>query len=299
MPPPSVLWSETDALNQIAAFVRAACPELQAADVYRAQPGASPAKWGVAVVIFPLTTIPEYASPFGAESDSAQRQRWQVQVTAAAAGNWTVTLLGQSAAPFVAGPGDTPATIATGLMAAVDALALPVTTSAVAPPPPGTFQVLGDVAGASLGVSVQAPVGGVVSLTVVDDNIRRAVWNWGVYRVRLIFRDAPSAQAVPTAGPRYLAAMLADRVRMWLQASSLPATNGLAYPYRRDQLQAAPARLSWLRTGDPITASEVENTTWVRVVSYDVEFQTPVGMTHDVPSLDAFGLAAPPVISDP
>lgn len=296
---PVYLWSEVDALNQVAAFVRAACPELQAADVYRAQPGASPAKWGAAVVIFPLTTIPEHASPFGAESDSPQRQRWQVQVTTAAAGNWTVTLLGQTTAPFAAGPGDTPATIAAGLMAAVDALALPVTASAVAPPPPGAFQVLGDVAGESLGVSVQAPVGGVASLAVVDDNIRRAVYNWGVYRVRLIFRDVPSAQAVPTAGPRYLAAMLADRVRLWLQASSLPATNGLAYPYRRDQLQAAPARLSWLRTGDPITASEVENNTWVRVVSYDVEFQTPVGMTHDVPSLDAIGLAQDVVIADP
>ena len=120
-----------------------------------------------------------------------------------------------------------------------------------------------------------------------------------MYRVRLIFRDVPSAQAVPTAGPRYLAAMLADRVRLWLQASSLPVTNGLAYPFRRDQLQAAPARLSWLRTGDPVTASEVENNTWVRVVSYDVEFQTPVGMTHDVPSLDAIGLAAPLVVTDP
>lgn len=294
---PVYLWSEVDALNQVAAFVRAACPELQATDVYRAQPGASPAKWGAAVVIFPLTTIPEYASPFGAESDSAQRQRWQVQVTTAAVGNWTVTLMGQTSAPFVAGPGDTPATIAAGLMAAVDALALPVTTSAVAPPPPGAFQVLGDVAGASLGVSVSAPVGGSVSLTVVDDNIRRAVWNWGVYRVRLFFRDVPSAQAVPS-GPRYVAAMLADRVRLWLQASSLPVTNGLACPYRRDQLQAAPARLSWLRTGDPITASEVENNTWVRVVSYDVEFQTPVGMTHDVPSLDAIGLATQPVIAE-
>lgn len=295
---PVYLWSEVDALNQVAAFVRGACPEVQPADIYRAQSGASPAKWGAAVVIFPLTTVPEYASPFGAESDSAQRQRWQVQVTTAAVGDWTVTLLGQTTSPFAAGPGDTPATIAAGLMAAMNALALPVTTSAVAPPPPGSFQVTGDVAGASLGVSVQAPVGGAASLTVVDDNIRRAVWNWGIYRVRLIFRDVPSAQAVPTAGPRYLAAMLADRVRLWLQASSLPVTNGLAYPYRRDQLQAAPARLSWLRTGDPITASEVEGQTWVRVVSYDVEFQTPVGMTHDVPSLDTIGLA-PPVIADP
>lgn len=295
---PSYLWSETAALNQIAAFVRAACPEVPERDIFRAQPGASPGKFGPTVVIFPLTTVPEYASPFGAESDSPQRQRWQVQVTTAAVGAWSVTLLGQTTAPYVAGGGDTPATIAVGLQAAADALALPVTTSAMAPPPPGAFQVLADVAGVSLGVSVQAPAGGAASLAVVDDNIRRAVWNWGVYRVRLFFRDVPSAQAVPTNGPRYVAAELADRVRLWLQASSLPATNGLAYPYRRDQLQAAPARLSWLRTGDPATVSEVEGQTWVRVVSYDVEFQTPVGMTHDVPSLDALGLAADVVVTE-
>lgn len=293
---PSVLWSEEAALDQIEAFLTAACPEVRRGDIYRAQPSAVPGVFGRSIVILPLTPVPEYGSPFGGESDEAQRQRWSVAVTTAAAGEWTVTLLGQTTAPFVAGPGDTPADVVAGLQAAVDALALPVTTQALAPPP-AAFGILGDVAGVSLGVSVSGPPGGAATTAVVDDNVRRAVYNWGVYRVRLLFRDVPSAQAVPAPGVRYVSTILAERVRLWLQASSLPVTNGLAYPYRRDQLQAAPARLSWMQTEGPLSLSVQENTSWVRVVALDVSFQTPVCMTHDVPSLDAVGLAGPVVFT--
>ena len=296
MPPPSVLWSEEAALDQVQAFIVAACPEVQARDIYRAQPSAVPGVFGRSVVILPLTPVPEYQSAFGAESDSPQRQRWSVAVTTAAAGAWTVTLLGQTTTPVVAGPGDSPTAIVAGLRAAVDALGMPVTTQALAPPP-AAFGVLGDVAGASLGVTVQGPPGGAAVTTVVDDNVRRAVYNWGVYRVRLLFRDVPSNQPVPVAGPRYVSTILAERVRLWLQATSLPVTNGMAYPYRRDQLQAAPARLSWLQTEGPLSLSVQENNAWVRVVALDVSFQTPCAMTHDVPSLDAMGLAGPVVFT--
>ena len=119
----------------------------------------------------------------------------------------------------------------------------------------------------------------------------------GVWRVRLIFRDVPSAQQAPAAGYRYLSATLAERVRLWLQASSLPVTNGLAYPYRRDQLQAAPARLSWMQTQAPLSLSQQENGAWVRVVALDVSFQVPCAMTHDVPSLDEVGLSGPVVFT--
>lgn len=295
MPPPSVLWSEEAALDQIHAFIVAACPEVPPTSIYRAQPSAVPGVFGRSIVILPLTAVPEYGSPFGAEADNKQRQRWSVAVTTAAAGSWTVTLLGVTTAPFVAGPGDTPATIVAGLRAAVDALALPVTTQALAPPP-AAFGILGDVAGASLGVSVQGPAGGAATTTVVDDNVRRAAYNWGVYRVRLLFRDVPSAQAQPASGVRYVSTMLAERVRLWLQATSLPVTNGLAYPYRRDQLQAAPARLSWLQT-EALYLPMQENGAWVRVVALDVSFQTPVALIHDVPSLDAMGLAGPIVFT--
>src|SRR5690606_1103479 len=116
-----------------------------------------------------------------------------------------------------------------------------------------------------------------------DDNIRRAIWNLGVWRVRLVFRDTPSSQQVPASGARYVSGLLAEKTRLMLQATSLPVTNGSAYPYRRDQLQAAPARLSWLSTSAPITLDVQENGAWVRQVALDVDFQTPVALTHDVP----------------
>lgn len=293
---PVVLWDEAAALDRLRALVVAACPEVEPRNIYRAQPSVVPGVFGASVVLLPLTPVPEYASPFGAESDEAQRQRWQVAVTAPAAGAWTVTLLGATTAPFVAGPGDSPAVIAAGLRAAVNALGLAVTTEAVAPPP-AAFGVLADAAGVSLGLTVQGPPGGAAQTTVVDDCIRRAVYNWGVWRVRLIFRDVPSAQQVPATGYRYLSATLAERARLWLQATSLPVTNGLAYPYRRDQLQAAPARLSWMQTEGPVSLSQQENGAWVRVVGLDVSFQVPCAMTHDVPSLDAMGLSGPVVFS--
>ncbi len=294
---PIILWNEESALDQIAALIIAACPEVQARDIYRAQPSAAPGVFGRSIVILPLTPIPEELSAFPTESDAAQAQKWQVAVTTAAAGAWTVTVLGTTTAPFVAGGGDSPAVIAAGLRAAVDALALDVTTAAVAPPP-AAFTITGDTAGDSLGVTVSAPVGGAYALTVLDDNIRRASYNWGVYRVRLMFRDVPSAQQVPASGVRYVANTCAEKTRRWLQATSLPVTNGLAYPYRWDQLQAAPAYLSWAKTDTLPALSVQENGAWVRVVALDVTFQTPVCMTYDVPSLDAVGLASWPVITD-
>ena len=294
---PTVLWDEVAAYDQVRAFLVAACaPEVQAGNIYRARPAASPASFGrPSVVIVPLGTAPAYASPGGMESDAAQRQRWSVAVTTAAAGDWTATVLGETTPAFVAGAGDSAADIAVGLRALVDGLGVAVSTQALAPPP-AAFGVLGDVAGASLGVTVTAPVGGAYALTVIDDNIRRAVWNLGTWRVRLVFRDVPSAEQVPVSGVRYVSGALAERVRLWLQATSLPVTNGSAYPYRRDQLQAAPARLSWLSTSNPITLDTQENGAWVRQVALDVDFQTPVALTHDVPSLDAMGLAVVPVV---
>ena len=293
MPPPFILWDESAALDQLAAFVRAACPEVAPVDVYRARPAATPAKFGGSpvVVLLPLTPIPEDRGPFGEQSDSAQVQVWQVTITAAGdPGAWIATILGQQAAPYAAGGGDTPTDIAVGVRAAVDGMGVAVTTAAAVPANPAAFRVVGDVAGTSLGVSLAVPTGGAFTLEVVDDNIRRAVWNLGLWRVRVICRDVPSAQAVPASGYRYLAATLAERIRRWLQATSLPATNGLAYPYRRDQLQATPARLSWRQTSAPISLDEVDGGAWTRVVALDVEFEVPVAMTHDVPSLDAISL---------
>jgi hypothetical protein len=43
----------------------------------------------------------------------------------------------------------------------------------------------------------------------------------------------------------------------------------------------------------------LENGAWVRTVGLDVDFQTPVAMTYDVPSLDALAPSlASPVLMD-
>lgn len=299
MPGPLLLWNEDGAYEALRTFLVSACPEVQPVNVYRARPGAVPgAAQQTSIIIDALTPAPEYLSPAGSESNAPQAQRWLVTVAAAAPGPWTATLLGQTTAPFVAVPADTTTTIAAGLRVSIDALGAPVVTAAG--PAASTFYVTASTAGVSLGLSVAPPPAGAASLAILDDSIRRAVWNWGVWRVRLIFRDVPSSQAVAARAPRSLSAQLVERVRLMLQASSLPVTNGLAYPYHRDLLLAAPSRLSWRQTSTPLPVDLVENGAWVRTVVIDVEFSTPVALTHDVPSLDAVGLAQVPIeIEDP
>lgn len=296
MPPPAIIWDESAAFDALKALVVAAVPEIDARDIYRGRPAATPGKYGPASVnLIPLVAAPEYMSLQGAESESTQRQRWAVTVTTAAAGAWGVSVLGQ-AGQYVAGGGDSAADIAAGLRTAVDGLGVAVTTQALTG---AAFGILGDVAGASLGVTVTPPAGGARTLAVVDDNLVRCVYNWGVWRVRLVFRCTPSTRSQSADPGVYDVSRYLERVRLWLQASSLPVTNGLAYPYRRDQLQNSRARLSWLSTGTPQVFDEVEGGaggTWARVGAIDVAFQCPVGMVHDVPSLDAIGLAADVVI---
>lgn len=296
MPAPSIIWDESAAFDALKALVVAALPEIDARDIYRGRPAATPGKYGPASVnLIPLVAAPEYMSPLGAESESTQRQRWAVTVTTAAAGAWGVSVLGEAGA-YVAGGGDSAADIAAGLRAVVDGLGVAVTTQVLSAT---AFGILGDTAGASLGVTVTPAAGGTRTLAVVDDNLVRCVYNWGVWRVRLVFRCTPSARAQAADPGVYDVSRYLERVRLWLQASSLPVTNGLAYPYRRDQLQNSAARLSWLSTGTPLIFDEVEGGaggTWPRVGAIDVAFQTPVGLVHDVPSLDAIGLAAEVVV---
>jgi hypothetical protein len=230
----------------------------------------------------------------GEESDTAQRQQWAITVDTAAVGAWTIGALGQTAAPFVAGALDTPATIRDGLVAALDALALPLAVTA-----DGTagLAILGDVAGVSLGVGVVTPAGGAATIDIVDDNIRRAVYNWGIYTVRLLIRDTPSAERTPSAGRRSVALGIAERVRLYFQSSALPVVNGSAYPYRSDLLGLANARLSWRQTHAPRSFSEPDAAGWTRGVALDVDFDVPCALLHDVPSLDAILLAAGPDVT--
>ena len=296
MPADTLLWDEDACLDAIKVFVVAACKgAVKSGDVYRWRGSAVPATTTrPSILLAPVNELPVLSSPMGEESDTAQRQRWAITVDAAAAGAWTIGALGQTAAPFVAGAMDTPTTIRDGLVAALDALALAVTASTTGAAEMG---VLGDVAGVSLGVTLTKPAGGAVTIEVVDDNIRRAVYNWGIYTVRLLIRDTPSAERTPSAGRRSVALGIAERVRLWFQSSSLPVVNGSAYPYRSDLLALASARLSWRQTHAPRPFSEQDVGGWTRGVSLDIDFDVPCALLHDVPSLDTIALAAVPDVT--
>ena len=296
MPADTLLWDEDACLDAIKVFVIAACKgAVKSGDVYRWRPSAAPATTTrPSILLAPVNELPVLSSPMGEESDTAQAQRWAITVDTAAEGAWTIGALGETAAPFVAGALDTPTTIRDGLVAALDALALAVTTSTTGATEMG---ILGDVAGVSLGVTLTKPAGGAVTIEVVDDNIRRAVYNWGIYTVRLLIRDTPSAERTPSAGRRSVALGIAERVRLWFQSSSLPVVDGSAYPYRSDLLALANARLSWRQTHAPRSFSEQDAGGWTRGVALDMDFDVPCALLHDVPSLDAILLAAGPDVT--
>jgi len=289
MPADTLLWDEDACLDAIKVFVVAACKgAVKAGDVYRWRGSAVPATTTrPSILLAPVNELPVLSSPMGEESDTNQRQRWAIEIDTAAAGAWTIGALGETAAPFVAGALDTTTTIREGLVAALDALALPLATSSTGG---GKMGILGDVAGVSLGVTLTTPAGGAATIDIVDDNIRRAVYNWGIYTVRLFIRDTPSAERTPAAGRRSVALSIAERVRLYFQSSALPVVNGSAYPYRSDLLGLANARLAWRQTHAPRSFSEQDAVGWTRGVSLDVDFDVPCALLHDVPSLDAIGL---------
>lgn len=276
---PVLYFDEHAALDALRQFVGSVIP-VAAVDAYRARPSAVPARYLLSVVLAPTTPLPVLQSYTGEESDAAQAQVWRVTVLAAAAGNWAMTVLGEQAAPYVAGGSDTPADVRDGLRAGVDALALPVTT-ADDPQVPAAFTITGEAAGASLGVLASlVPAGGQVRLEVVDDNVRRVVVNWGIWTIRVVVRDVDSA-----GGPRLSnVGPYAEKLRLSMQASSIPVAAGLAYPYLRDRLNEA--KLRWRRTLGPFDAPLTVDSVQTRGVAIDFEFDVPCVLLHDVPSLD-------------
>ena len=281
-------------MDALKAFLVRVCPGVDPRNIYRDFPAASPSPFpGPSIVISPVQGgPPTYTSPMGEESIWKQRQRVQLLIQQAAVGSWSVHLLGQTAT-YVAGNGDTAASIRDGLRAAIDALGLPVTTSSLTVQNAPAVQILADVASVSMTVNQlevgDIPPGGQSTILMIDDSLRRASYNWGIWTVRLVFRDAPPAgPGLP--GAQIVASKLAERVRGSLQGQfKLPVTNGLAYPYQSDLLEQAPARISWRRTLGPVSFPELENGVWMRVVALDTEWDVPCGLVADIPSLDAIG----------
>lgn len=278
MPAPALLFDESAAMDALRVFVRTSVPEVPEVDVYRVKPSSVPGKWGLSVLLAPVNPLPVFAESYtGEENTAKQAQRILVTITTGAAGAWALQVLGESA-PFVAPADATAAEVRDGLSDAVDALALAVTTTDQGA---ASFDVLSNTIGVSLGIRATAiPVGGAIAIAVVDDNLRRAVYNWGTWTVRVIVRDIPSAggERPSMVGP------YCERLRLYMQGSSIPTTNGLAYPYVRDRVAAG--RLNWRRTLGPFDASILDNGVHVRGAALDFVFDVPSALLHDIPSLD-------------
>lgn len=289
MASPSITLDEAACLDALKAFVAACVPEVATVDVYRARPSAVPGKWGLSVVLTPTTPLPVFQSPMGEESTGTQRQRVRVAVRTAAAGVWSVALLGVSAPGYAAGPGDSAASIRDGLRAAVDTIGAPASTlqaPAVAGAP--AFDVLADVAGASMGLVFSVPVGGTGVVQVIDDNLRTASYNWGSWTIRVVVRDVSTAGST---GETSRVGPYVEMLRLRMQAQSVAVVPGSAYPYERDRLQQA--NLCWRRTLGPFDASVVEGGVWHRGAAIDFVFDVSSALLFDVPSLDAVVVTSP------
>lgn len=285
MPSPALLFDEAAALDALREFVRTAIPEVPEVDVYRWRPSAVTSKWGLQVLLAPVNPMPIFADSYsGEESTGKQRQRIRVTISTAAAGAWALRVLSTSA-PYTANPGATTADIRTGLQGAVNGLGLAVSTEAAAAPAgQAAFDILGDTAGASLGVRFTSiPLGGATTVAVIDDNLRRAVYNWGTWTIRVIVRDIPAAGGTRSS----MVGSYVERLRLYMQGTSIPVVNGLAYPFVRDRLQGTPAkRLAWRKTIGPFEASATDNNVWSRGAALDFVFDVPSALLHDIPSLD-------------
>ena len=303
MAAPQILFDESAALTALQQFITTAIPEVPQVDVYRARPTAAPGKWGLSVLIVPTTPLPVLQSYMGDQSTGKQQQLVRFVFAVPAAGAWRVRVLGQQTAAYVAGGGETNAQVRDGVAAALALLGLPVTATNTAanllPVGYAGLDVLADVAGASMLAAFTAvPAGGAGNVVVVDDNLRRASYNWGIWVVRCVVRDLPDAGgARPSMVGPYT-----ERLRLFMQAAaSIPVVNGSAFPYLQDRMGGAArvstlppgAALNWRQTLGPFNSDvQVNGGLWVRGAALDFEFDTTSALYYDVPSLDTVGVSA-------
>ena len=296
---PTILFDEFAALTALQQCITTAIPEVPQVDVYRARPSAAPGRWGLSVLLVPTTPLPVLTSYMGDQSTGTQQQLARFVFTTPAAGAWQARVLGQTSAAYVAGGGDTTTQIRNGVSAALALLGLPVTltntAAGVLGPGQAGLDVLADVAGASMLPAVSVvPAGGAASTVIVDDNLRRASFNWGLWTIRCIVRDvAPAGGTRPCMVGPYT-----ERLRLYMQAgASIPVVNGSAFPYVQDRMGGASqvntlpagAAMNWRQTMGPFVADVNDNNTWFRAMALDLQFDTTSALYYDVPSLDSFG----------
>lgn len=299
MPSPADLWNEELAYDGLkkwleAVFGAPGAESWQVALSGDSVPFGQIHRWNqnvprgkVPAIYFRATTADPVTEGFQYDQkDTAQQQLWNSQIVSAAPGPYTLTVLTQPAT-YVAGGGDTVTTIRDGLRAAVDLLGLPVTTGDIGA---DTFSILGDTAGTSLGVVVDA---GDIALTVINDNIRRCRARRAFWTVRFLCDDIkPDSDTVPSA-----ARQRAKRIQTYMEAGdSLPLVSGNAVTYLNDLL--APGAIAYNVTVAQLPdLSFQQSGLWVVRAAADVRFTTRTGLAFDVPSLDTLG-AQPPQIME-
>lgn len=304
MPAPALLFDPAAAiagLKSWAEFVLAA--HFEPNTIRRGRRNA-PANSQRQVTIIPLTTAPVDEAWTDIVTKGARRNRVRVTVVEAEVGGYTTTLLGETAAPFVAGALDTVMTIRDGMRAEVDALALAVTTSIPVVngvPSPDAFEVLGDAAGVWLGLSAAGPSSGAVAVFVVDDVTRIVNQMRSDWTLRIIVDDVrPNA-----AGSSSVTTCIA-LIQRFLNAGQIPIVNGDATIYTDDYLSGVGLSFLNFEVRSPVLdytsgvggSGAAPGTIYHERAFVDVVFQVHTGIAYDQPTIESYG-RVPGSIDDP
>lgn len=295
MAAPALVFDPQAALTAVKSWAEFTLAALYEPEEIRRGRRNPPANSQRQVTVIPLTPTPRANGWTNVEGTAAQRNLVRVTVSAAAAGLWRVSVLGQDA-DYVAGGGDDEEAIRDNLRAAVDGLGLAATTDDVGD---DAFTIQGDAAGVWLAAAVTPPAGGSGSVVVVDDVIRRVSWMVARWTLRIFIDDIRPRSGASSVTQ---AAQLLEQV---LAAGQVPVVNGVAYQQADDILRDA--GLSFVETlpsvvGDYTTGGTgtggVRPTVWHERAGVDVVFRVTKGLRFDLPSIETFG--APTVtLSDP
>lgn len=279
----TLLFNEDDAIAGLKSWLDLVLGQLYDARQIRRGQRNAPASSQRQVTFIPLQTVAEDEAWTDDRFVSAQRNLVNVTVSTAAVGAYSIGLLGSTTAPYVAGGGDTPTTIRDALRAAVDALALAVTTADVGG---DAFSIRGNVAGVWLAVAVASePVADALAVEVIDDVARETTLNPGRWTVRILIDDVWGASS------RGAAVEAADLVVRTLKAYRVPVVVGSAAVYSGDLLRDTGLDFLDVETvqAQDYTQGATGGPVRHQRAMIDVVFNTANGLSYDLPTIETLG----------
>lgn len=289
----ALVFNEEEAIRGLKSWVDLVLAALYDSRQVRRGRRNAPASSQRQVTITPLKSVSDRYGFTNLRSDDAQRNLVEVGIDLASAGNYEISVLGQSAA-FVAGGGDNAEAIRDGLRDAVSALGLAVTLADVGA---DAFTIRGNVAGLWIGVAVaDEPAANSIGLTVIDDTSRVTSSNIGEWPVRIMIDDVIAS----SAGSRSKVVEAANLVIETFKAANVPIVSGSAVTYTGDLLTAQGlAFLDVLGTASAdYSTGAAGATVWHQRAMIDVVFNTTTGLAFDQPTIESLGSVAV-TISDP